>query len=125
MAITDGSRHQLHLSLDHALGEENAAVLMEHLPPVGWADVATRRDLDHVQFMMKKDLDLLRSDLRAEMAELGAELRTEMTELRTELGTEIGRLELRMEQLFTRFLLQLLGALAGLFTLFFVLSRLL
>lgn len=154
MAITDGSRHQLHLSLDHVLGEENAAVLMGHLPPVGWADVATRRDLDHLQIMIKKDLELvryelrtemseLRTDMRTEMSELRAELQTQMSELRADLGTEIvavrtdlgteivgvrteiSRLDLRMEQLFTRFLLQFTGAMAGLLALFFTLSRLL
>ncbi len=46
MAITDSSRHKLHGRLDEVLGPEEASTLMEHLPPVGWADVATRRDLD-------------------------------------------------------------------------------
>ena len=139
MTITDGSRHQLHQSLDLAIGEENAAVLMEHLPPVGWADVATRRDLDHQSLMINKDLELLGANLRTEMADLRtglqgetAELRTEMAELRTglqgetaELRTSLVHLELRMEQLFSRLLLQLLATMAGLFTLFFALSRVL
>ena len=103
MTITDGSRHQLHQSLDLAIGEENAAVLMEHLPPVGWADVATRRDLDHQSLMINKDLELLGANLRTEMADL----------------------KLRMEQLFSRLLLQLLATMVGLFTLFFALSRVL
>ena len=34
--------------LEEVLGREEASTLMEHLPPVGWADVATKRDIDHL-----------------------------------------------------------------------------
>jgi hypothetical protein len=46
MAITEENRHRLFQRLDQVLGPEEATTLMEHLPPVGWADVATKRDLD-------------------------------------------------------------------------------
>ena len=36
--------------LEELMGTEDAGVLMEHLPPVGWADVATKRDLDTVSY---------------------------------------------------------------------------
>ena len=41
MAISEESRHHLYLPLKAVLGAEEATTLMEHLPPVGWADVAT------------------------------------------------------------------------------------
>lgn len=46
MAIDERSRHELYVRLEGVLGPEAASTLMEHLPPVGWADVATKRDLD-------------------------------------------------------------------------------
>jgi hypothetical protein len=46
MAITEETRHRMYQRLEEVLGPEQAATLMEHLPPVGWADVATKRDLE-------------------------------------------------------------------------------
>jgi hypothetical protein len=46
MVIDEGSRHRLHGKLEQVLGPQEAETLMAHLPPVGWADVATKRDLD-------------------------------------------------------------------------------
>ena len=60
MAITEHSRHRMYQRLEEVLGHEEAAVLMEHLPPVGWADVATKRDLDHLA-------DKLRGEWRHDM----------------------------------------------------------
>jgi hypothetical protein len=45
MAITEKQRHQLFTKAEEVLGEANAETLMSHLPPVGWADVATKHDL--------------------------------------------------------------------------------
>ena len=49
MAISEESRHHLYQRLEQVLGPKEAAVLMEHLPPVGWADVATKRALDALE----------------------------------------------------------------------------
>jgi hypothetical protein len=46
MAISEQSRHRLYQRLEELLGSEEGTTLMQHLPPVGWADVATTRDLD-------------------------------------------------------------------------------
>jgi hypothetical protein len=46
MALDERARHQLFLRLEEVLGSRPAETLMEMMPPVGWADVATKRDLD-------------------------------------------------------------------------------
>ena len=68
MAITEHDRHRMYQRLEEVLGSEEAATLMEHLPPVGWADVATKRDLD-------VGVDHLATTLRLEMENLGERLR--------------------------------------------------
>jgi hypothetical protein len=57
MPITEESRFELYEKLRKALGAEEATTLMEHLPPVGWADVATKRDLERLA--TKDDLHAL------------------------------------------------------------------
>ena len=76
MTIDERTRHQLYLRLEEVLGTEEATTLMEHLPPVGWADVATKADLG----VLRSDLVVLRSDLVA--LEQRLELRFESLEHR-------------------------------------------
>lgn len=47
-AITDAARTGLHNRVRDVLGEQEGDTLMAHLPPVGWADVATKKDLEHL-----------------------------------------------------------------------------
>jgi hypothetical protein len=73
MAVDERARHQLHGKLDEALGPEEAAILMEHLPPVGWADVATKRDLDALGASVNYRIDTLEERLRASIEGVRAE----------------------------------------------------
>lgn len=53
MAIIEETRHRMYQKLEELMGSEEATVLMEHLPPVGWADVATKRDLEHLHLQVQ------------------------------------------------------------------------
>ena len=59
MSITEASRFQLRTAIGQILSEEAADTLMELLPPVGWADVATKTDLQHLRDEMKADMRAL------------------------------------------------------------------
>ncbi len=45
MAVTESERHELYLTLERLIGKGPTETIMTLLPPVGWADVATKRDL--------------------------------------------------------------------------------
>ena len=65
MVVDERSRHELYRRLEEVLGPDAATTLIEHLPGVGWADVATRHDLAGLEQRIDLRFDAARSDLRA------------------------------------------------------------
>ncbi|MDP4928302.1 MAG: hypothetical protein NWQ72_00790 [Ilumatobacteraceae bacterium] len=65
MSITEASRFQLRTAIGQILSEEAADTLMELLPPVGWADVATKTDLQHLRDELKDDMHALQLTIEA------------------------------------------------------------
>lgn len=45
MAITESQRYGMHSVLREKLGVTTANTLVEHLPPSGWSEVATKTDI--------------------------------------------------------------------------------
>jgi len=90
MATDERSRHQMYLKLEEVLGREEADALMDHLPPVGWADVATKRDLslhvDQLAVRLEGRMDVLESKLEAMESRLDAKLQAT---LRSQLLTTL------------------------------------
>jgi hypothetical protein len=64
MLIDDRARFDLHAKLRDVLGTQEADTLMAHLPPVGWADVATKQDIA----VLRLEMEAMRHELRAEIA---------------------------------------------------------
>jgi hypothetical protein len=86
MSITEASRFQLRTAIGQILSEEAADTLMELLPPVGWADVATKTDLQH-----------LREELKADILNLRNEFKSDIHALRNEFKADIQALQLSFE----------------------------
>ena len=67
MVLDERSRHQLFQRLEAVLGAEEATTLMEHLPPVGWADVVTKHDLDlRLEVLENRLLATIRQEMSAQ-----------------------------------------------------------
>ena len=92
MTITEAERFQMHEALSTAHGKEVAAIIMEHLPPTGWGDVARRSDVADLRVLTTKDLEMVRIALTSDMQALRAELTSDMQALRGDmhmLGVEL------------------------------------
>jgi hypothetical protein len=64
MPIDERARHEMYSGLEEHLGAKVADALMEHLPPSGWRDIATRRDLAELE--QRLDLRLVALEERFE-----------------------------------------------------------
>lgn len=86
MSITEEQRHRLFTALTTVIGNEEAAILMEHLPPVGWADVATKRDLD-------LSLGSTTQELRGSTGLMGASIRSDMQQMEASIRSDMQQME--------------------------------
>ena len=84
MAVTERQRHDLLVAVEGVLGEDHAETLMNLLPPVGWADVATKHDLDQQRIVLETRIDALGARLDARIDALDARMDTLVTGERLE-----------------------------------------
>ncbi len=108
--ITEREPHTMLTVLDELMGPDVASTLVRHLPPGGWADVATKHDLVQLEDRLTHRFDaaLTRqlSDLRAE---LHGQLHGEIGSLRSELHTEIGSVRSDMQAMTRTYILGNVG----------------
>lgn len=57
MAVDERRRQQMYRKLEEILGPDEASTLMEYLPPVGWADVARKGDLEALAHRFEAKLE--------------------------------------------------------------------
>ena len=68
MAITEESRRRLHRELTGVMGEEGATLVVEHLPPMDWTDLATKRDLADTKTELRGEIASVRAEMTAGFA---------------------------------------------------------
>ena len=95
MPISEAERHLMYLALEEALGKEGADALMSHLPPVGWADVATRSDLDHVREQLTARIEMLEGRTDARFDQIDSQFR--------EIDRRFEQIDRRFEDIDRRF----------------------
>ena len=91
MTIDERQRHGLYQELEATLGAEHAATLMSMLPPVGWADVATKSDLALVENAVRSEISATERVLRSEIQSVEHRLNAAFQEaMRHQLWATVG-----------------------------------
>ena len=117
MPITEKSRHELYRRLEEILGPDEANTLMEHLPPVGWADVATKDDLQQFESRVDTKIDSLDARLSGRIDSLDAQLSGRIGDVESGLRIEIANLSTEMHSTLRTNSYLTIGAMAALVTL--------
>jgi hypothetical protein len=76
MSVDEARRLLPHDAAREAWGADAALVLMEMLPPTGWADVATKHDLEELEARLETRLGSRIDSLEAQTEILRFEVRT-------------------------------------------------
>jgi hypothetical protein len=61
MAVDEHDRHRFYNRAVEVFGEEEATILMAHLPPGGWPNLATKQDL----LQLRQDMQQLEGRLKS------------------------------------------------------------
>ncbi|HEX2039071.1 MAG TPA: hypothetical protein VHF47_04970 [Acidimicrobiales bacterium] len=67
MAVTEHGRILLYRHFEEEMGEDKAKVLMDHLLPVGWTDLATKQELREVERSLRHEIVAVKHELQTEM----------------------------------------------------------
>ena len=89
MSIDERQRHELYEGLVEALGPERADTLMGLVPPVGWADVATKHDLQAQDALVQLGISRLEETLSLRIDLSETRLRKEIGDFRVEMHQEL------------------------------------
>ena len=110
----------MHSVLIEKLGRESATTLMELLPPVGWADVARRSDVESARLATRQDLLLMTASTSAqfnlvwtEIAAVRSEMSAEFAAVRSEMSLGFAEIRVEMYKAFHRNTLMLIGAMTA------------
>ena len=115
----DAPRRLLREQAMRAMGAEAADVLMEHLPPAGWADLARRSDVEHETALLRLEIGTLRAEMAGEFAVVRAEMSGGMSTLAEQLRTAIQTAIATQ----TRWMVSVLLVLGALYTTVTILAR--
>ena len=96
MAPSEMKRLALFEKLVEVLEEEPAVTLMEHLPPAGWVQVATKADLGALEERINGRFAEFEGRMKVRFAEVNTRIDTGLAEVNTRIGTGLAEVNTRI-----------------------------
>ena len=125
MTLDETTRFRITNKFVGILGEEDAAKLMDSIPPIDWDRFATKDDIAAATILTKAEMELEFANFRTEVAVQFAEVRTEFADVRTEMRTGFANLRAEFAHSMRINTLTIIGSMAALMSVFSVLTPLL
>ena len=132
MTLDETTRFRITNKFVGILGDEDAAKLMDAIPPIDWDRFATKDDITAATSLTKAEMDLQFANFRTEVAlqfagvrTEFADVRTEFADVRTEMRTGFANLRAEFAHSMKVNTFTIIGSLAALMTVFSVLTPLL
>jgi hypothetical protein len=118
MTLDETTRFRITNKFVGVLGDEDAAKLMDAIPPIDWDRFATKDDIAAATILTKAEMELEFANLRSEVAVQFAEVRTEFADVRSEMRTGFADLRAEFAHSMRINTLTIIGSLAALMSVF-------
>ena len=122
MTLDETTRFRITNKFVGILGDEDAAKLMDAIPPIDWDRFATKDDITAATILTKAEMELQFANFRTETALQFAEVRIEFADVRTEMRTGFANLRAEFAHSMKVNTFTIIGSLAALMTVFSVLT---
>ena len=96
MTLDETTRFRITNKFVGILGDEDAAKLMDAIPPIDWDRFATKDDIAAATILTKAEMELEFANFRTEVAVQFAEVRTEFANVRSEIRAEFADVRTEM-----------------------------
>ena len=107
MTLDETTRFRITNKFVGILGDEDAAKLMDAIPPIDWDRFATKDDIAAATILTKAEMELefanFRNEMRTQFADVRNEMRTEFADVRNDMNNRFAEVQLSFAKVDVKF----------------------
>ena len=107
MTLDETTRFRITNKFVGILGDEDAAKLMDAIPPIDWDRFATKHDIAAATILTKAEMELefanFRTEVAVQFADVRTEMRTQFANVRTDMNNRFAEVQLGFAKVDVKF----------------------